>query len=319
MYAIGDISVEELINGVNKARSTIKSGEVYTKTTKVSEADKTEEEIAEWIKTEKDKELKRINSGVSKSEAEIELFETIYLKADLEDRANRFHRKNTINRLTTTLFKVINTGDSFKKSQYEYKLTRIDSPEVPLDENSNRFQPSDYIALLVYDMQTQVKQFIGNITGSVDNASAITFYDHTQHEGFEYFQFSGRSIYNVPSDAKHVGTEKIDGVECHILEFITPNRRRMKIWIDPEKDYAVHRFDIIHPTMEMVFWRSIYKKFVKYGDIWFPQVAVDNSFFRDGRIRTTSTDEVIDAEFNVEFPDGFFDIEKGYYKPPDSE
>lgn len=309
-----DISVEELINGVNKARLTIKSGEVYSKTIEESEARKTEEEIAELIKTEKEEELQRFASGRSISEVDIERYEKEYLKADFEYRARRYRKHKNIKQ-TTTLFKVLNAGDISQKPQYQYKLTLVDSPGVPLDEMSSRFNPSDDIFLLVYDKQTQVRESIGDIIFSLDHPSAISFYDRSQYGGYPDFHFWGRSGYFVPPDAKHVGTENINGVECYILAFRALDSRRIKIWIDPEKDYAVHRIDHIHPTKELIFWRSVYKQFVKYGDIWFPQVSVGNTFFRDGRVLRTITDEVVDTEFNVDFPDGFFEFEREYYKP----
>ena len=312
-----DISVEELINGVNKARLTIKSGEVYSKTVEESEAQKTEKEIAELIKTEKAEELRRFTPSQLAPDVDKEKYEAEYLKAYLEDRALWYRKRKDISR-TTTLFKVLNAGDISQKPQYQYKLTLVDSPGIPLDRMSSRFRPSDRIFLLVYDKQTQVQEPIGDIFSS-HALSGTTFYDRSQHGGFQSLQFWGRSGYFVPPDAKHVGTEKIDGVECHILAFTASDSRRIKIWIDPEKDYAVHRIDHIHPTMELVFWRSVYKQFVKSGDIWFPQVHVGNTFFRDGSVRRTITDEVIDAEFNVDFPDGFFEFEREYYKPQDME
>ncbi|MCE2402281.1 hypothetical protein J4G08_15525 [Candidatus Poribacteria bacterium] len=142
--SVADISVEELINGVNKARLIIKSGEVYSKTFKESEARMTEEEITEWIKTEKEKELQRFTSGRSISEVDIERYEKEYLKADLEYSAQRYRKHKDISR-TTTLFKVLNAGDLSQKPQYQYKLTLVDSPGVPLDEMSNRFRPLDDI------------------------------------------------------------------------------------------------------------------------------------------------------------------------------
>lgn len=309
-----DISVEELINGVNKARLTIKSGEVYSKTIEESEARKTEEEIAELIKTEKEEELRRFTPLQSSPDVDKEKYEAEYLKASLEDRSRRYRKHKDISR-TTTLFKVLNAGDLSQKPQYQYKLTLVKSPGVPIDEMSSRFRPSDDIFLLVYDKQTQVRESIGDIIFSLDHPSAISFYDRSQHGGYPNFHFWGRSGYFVPPDAKHVGTENINGVECYILAFRALDSRRIKIWIDPEKDYAVYRIDHIHPTKELIFWRSVYKQFVKYGDIWFPQVSVGNTFFRDGRVLRTITDEVVDTEFNVDFPEDFFEFEREYYKP----
>ena len=153
-----EITVEELIKGVNEARFTIKSGEVYSKTIKESEARKTEEEITEWIKTEKKKELQSFTSGRSISEVDIERYEKEYLKADLEYSAQRYRKHKDISR-TTTLFKVLNAGDLSQKPQYQYKLTLVDSPGVPLDEMSNRFRPSDDIFLLVCDKLTPLVDF----------------------------------------------------------------------------------------------------------------------------------------------------------------
>ena len=95
---------------------------------------------------------------ISISDADIERYEKEYLKPSLKYSA-RFWREHKNIRRTTTLFKVLNAGDISQKSQYQYKLTLVDSPGVPLDEMSSRFIPSDDISLLVCDKLTPLVDF----------------------------------------------------------------------------------------------------------------------------------------------------------------
>ncbi|MYF98418.1 hypothetical protein F4212_04690, partial [Candidatus Poribacteria bacterium] len=87
-----DITLEELIRGTNKARMTIKSGEIHTELTEENAAEKTEEEIDAYIQEEIEKELKSYvpHDGVDK-----ETLKNDYLIPNFKYNANRF-RKHTV-------------------------------------------------------------------------------------------------------------------------------------------------------------------------------------------------------------------------------
>ena len=131
----------------------------------------------------------------------------------------------------------------------------------------------------------------------------------------------GRSHFHVPTDAKLIGKETIDNVECYGLAFIAPDKRKVRIWIDPAKDFCVRRIDYYHPTIEtkMPYTRITYKKFKKFEDVWLPLISEDTVYLINGKMASRATTEVIAVELNVDFPKDFFKINKEYYKPSDSD
>lgn len=307
-----EIPVDTLIRGVNQARLTIQSGEVQTQTTIKYAARKTEVEIAAWIQMEKEQELKYISNDV-----DLKQYENEYLLPDLNERANRF-RKHTKQEHTTTLFQVLEQNNVSRPRLFQYKLTNVDTPGYPLDKMSDRFTPSDSLVSLVYDMQIQVREALGNIrfSGSLSTINNSNFYS-----GYAYFSVWGKSHFYVPSDAKLLGKETIDNVECYGLSFIAPDKRKVHIWIDPTKDFCLRRIDYYHPTIEtkMPYTRITYKNFKKYQEVWFPHILEDTVYFANGKIASRATTEAIAVELNVDFPKDFFKINKEYYKLSDTE
>ena len=229
-----DISIEELIRGINKHRMKILSGEVYSKTTTLYPAEKTEDEITEWMKAEKKKRLLEYVPRAPDLDVDIAQYEKEHLIPYLNSIASDF-REHTENELTTTIFRVLNPDDKTVPRQNQYKVTMVKTPGHPLDRMSELFMPSDNIYLLAFDTHTQVKQLIGNIVFSWGSTSSVSFYDSDYHYGYWKFAMFGRSPDRVPSDAKDMGKEKIDGVDCRIITYDS-TRGQVRLWIDPEKD-----------------------------------------------------------------------------------
>ena len=308
-YAV-ELPVDSLVHGVNQARLTIQSGEIHTKTTTEYTSQKTEEEIAAWIKTEKEKELKDFKLGI-----DVKQYERDYLIPRLNSDAKSF-RQHTKHEQATVVFDVLELDNATRPRLYQYKLTMVESPGYPLDNMSNRFRASDVLHLLAYDMQTQVKENIGNIIHAFHHAS---FFASDEHYGYFQFSLFGKSPFHVPSDAKHIGKEAIDNVECYVLEFIAPDKtgRKVHLWVDPTRDFCVRQVDYsINQKAKTPYARITYKNFKKFKDVWFPQVAVDTYYRVDSTVRSQSMTVVIDAELNVDFPKNFFKINKNYYSPP---
>ncbi len=310
-----DISIEELIRGINKHRIKILSGEVYSKTTTLYPAEKTEDEITEWMKAEKKKGYLEYKSRESDQDVDEEQYETEWLIPYLNSRANHY-REHTDTELTTTIFRIFNPDDETVPRQNQYKLTLVDTPGHPMDRMSELFTPSDNIYLLAFDTRTQVKQNIGNIVHSWSARGSVSFYDSDYHGGYRKFALFGRSPDRVPSDAKEIGEEKIEGVDCRIITYDS-TRGQVRLRIDPKKDFAVRQYELLHPKTKNVSWRSVYKAYKKYGKVWYPEIYIGTSYFQDGSLRNRYTVEVIDADFNVSFPEEFFDIDRDFYKPLD--
>ena len=321
-----ELSVEALIQGVNQARLTIQSGEVYSKTTTEYAAQKTEAEINTWMQSEKERRLKDFTPHPFFPDVDVRQYERNYLTPYLNSRVKSF-RQHTAKEHTTTLFQVLEPDAPVFPALYQYKLTMVRAPEYPLDSMSERFLPSDVFYLLAYDMHTQVRQLMGNIIAPIDSptsvnlsATSVNLSDSDKFAGYQKFSLYGRSTFRVPLDAELIGKETIDEVECRILAFIGPKKRIVHIWIDPVKDFCVYKIETFYlkdPTTKLLTWRSDFKQFKKLGDVWFPQIYVGTAYRRDGTVKIRKTVEVIAAELNIDFPKDFFEIDRDFYKRPD--
>ena len=310
-----DISLDELILGVNQARLTIRSGEVYSRTTAETPAEKNEKEIAAWMSKEKERRLQDFTPDPIHPHVDVKQYEKDHLIPYLNFHANRY-RQQTKHEHTTTLFQILEPNVKTHPKLYQYKLTMLEYPGYSLDDIPDRFVPSDVIYLLAYDIQTQVKQLIGNIQHPFNPPSSVRVFDFDQHYGYWRFSLFGRSPISVPPNAKQVGKEKIDGSECHILSFINPtNGQKIHLWVDTAKDFCVRQVEYIVPKTGHVYTRIVYKQFNKFRDIWFPKTKVDTAYHSDKTLRNRHKVEVINAVFNVEFPKNFFQIDRDFYKP----
>ncbi len=310
-----DISLDELIRGVNKARLHIKSGEIISRTTQHIRAEKTEEEIAEWIKTKKEERLKEFRQNQRHTDADVKKFEEEYLPVQLKADADRFRKHNQVEQ-ETTLFHMLKPDVPERPAEYHYKLTMVKKPGIPLDQNSELLQQTDELYLHAYDMQTQVRQNLGNIILATEHT---LFYHPKASGGMAPYSLFGRSPYDVPPDAKLIEKETIDDVECYVLTFNpSDNRLKMVIWVDPAKDFSLHKMELLINTPErQIRWGQDYKEFKKIGNLWYPQIVIDSNYGRNNVMANLYTVEILEAQFNVDFPKDFFKIDRTYYEPPD--
>ena len=307
------LTVDELIQGVNQARLTIQSGEVHTKKTVEYTARMTEAEIEAWIKQEKKERLKEYALNPTYPDLDVKQYEKQVLIPNLNSRAKDFRQRTEV-RHVATAFQILDPDTLAYPTLYKYKLTHVTSPKYSIDSDF----PTIYgnLFILVYDTETQLKQGLGDITSPI--AISAHFYEGDRHLGYERLSLRGRSYYKVPADAKQIGKEIINGAECHILSFVNEDKKRkVHIWVDPAKGFCVRKrvfFEDLTTTQISVL--SISKQFQKFDDVWFPTIIEGSLYFKDGTLDYRYTIEVINAEFNVDFPKGFFEINKDFYRTP---
>ena len=308
-----DISVEELIHGVNQARITIHSGEIQIVTIKESAAQKTEEEIVESIQNDLEQELKRY---VPHDGVDIDTFKKDYLLPNLKytySRSRRFKEE----RHTTTLFKIIDTNTDAYNRLYKYKSTMERAPGLSLDSEPAQNHHAGLLYFLGYDMQTQVRLDIGNlISFSTNLPQAITLTDSDKYFGYGQYSIWGRSHYRVPANAKYVGKESIDGTECHVLAFLNLHKQKTKIWVDDSIEFCIRRIDFFRELeTELITFRVTYKDYRKFNGVWFPVITEEIRYKEDGTMESRELNKVTSAQFNVDFPIDFFKVDKSTYRP----
>lgn len=314
MCHASEISIEGIIRGVNQARQTIQSGEIITITTTEYADKKSEEEIASWIKVEKEQRLKRFTPDPLFPDIDPKHFEKNYLVPVINIQAN-WERQRINEEHTTTIFRIMDSNTSGFPLLHHYKLTMVEEPGYSLDsEETQLFSPVS-LSLLAYDTQTQVKEGIGDILLSSPSKESIIISDVENVYGYWHFSLFGRSPFRVPSGAQRVGKERLNGIECHIFAFTSENGQKMKIWIDVEKDFCVRNIEYHrHLPNESISARTVYKHFHKFGDVWFPKIREQTFYETDGTIQYVTKVLTTAAEFNVKVPLNFFNVNPDYYK-----
>lgn len=308
-----DITVEELIRELNRARLIIQSGELTSIISVERAATKTEEEIAKSIQEEKERELENFEPDPFYPDVDVKKFEVDYLIPSLNYGANMYRKRTEIEH-STTIFQLDGPENRGPLNRYLYKVTITDSPGIPLDSETARHHQAGVFYLLVDDAETQVKQNIGDIVYPHSKFHSVQFFAPETHAGFWHFAVFGRSATPVPDDAQLISKENVDGADCYVLKMMNPNGWEKKIWVDPKIDFCVRKLVLrALPVSDKVERITEFKAFEKISDVWFPKIQQSTLYRRDGNIRAKLRTEITDAQFNVEFPKSFFEIEKDFY------
>ena len=322
VYPSNDLSVAELIHGVNQARLEIENGEVQYLFFYNYPAQKSEEEIAAWMQAEKEKELKAFTPDAFFPNIGLKEFEEQYLIPNLNYWA-KWERARTDIEKTSMAFQILAPDETSFPTLYQYKMTIEEEPGITLESQASQFPQPSLFYHLSYDTQLQVKEDIGNIIFAMPS---VRTWSSDYHAGFHHLWAFGRAGYRVPDSAKFIGKEQIDGASCYVLAFEREDGKHAQIWIDPEKAFCIRRFESYeNPESSIIKDIAEYKKFqrrghlprkagrIPLGDVWYPTVIQSTLYDKKGGVRSSYGFHVFSAEFNVNFPKDFFKIDGDFY------
>ena len=310
-----ELTRELVIQAANQARRDLQSGEVTAITTLERSARKTEAEIAEAIRIEKELRLKRFVFDPSFPESDAKTYEAEFLTPTLNYDFNR-DREHTEVDHSTTLFQNVFPADVTHPTHYQYKVTTVDAPEQTIDSEAASHLDAQRFWLLVYDGNTQVKQDIGHSTllSPLRPQDQNRISNSDRHGGYWDFSLFGRPLTPIPADAALVGKEDIQGSPCYILESGAQNGGSKRIWVDSDRDFCVRKIEILTPTGAVDRF-TVFKNFEKFGEVWVPKIRESTFYKKDGTLRAKLRTEIIAAEFNIDFPKDFFKIDRDFYRP----
>ena len=311
-----ELTREQLIQGVNMSREQIRSGEMRLIVTRHYAPEKSPAEIHAWLEVRKE-EILREYSGKNQ-EADKQQHELDVLTID----ALRYAGWKEIEE-TNIAFRILDRRFVSYPKAYQYKMTMI-----ALGDIVSNAEYGHYFQILTYDGQTQAFEWVNE-----HPSPSVSFFKGNKYRGFSHFQMYGRSLKQVPSNAKLVGREAIAGTDCYVLEYNrTASRNPVRMWVDAQKQFCIHKREYRSPKAErqidkkrpLVLWQEVYENFQQYGDIWFPSV-IRWGWKQDGKVEPVFTVVVKAAQFNLDFPIDFFQVnpksylERGLVPKMDSE
>ena len=310
-----ELTVTELIRGVNQARQTIQSGELVVHVTVVYPAEKSEAEIDAWIQTETKKEMENIRLGIFHKDLSIPYtdpkdFEKAYLVPSLNFQANWF-RERTVVEKSHLAFQLqgIDAGVPF------YKMTLVENPRHSLESIEAENHQAGIFHLLTYDTQSQIREHIGDICSPAPSAGSVSLSPSNYFYGYRPFASYGRSSDSVPISAKRIGKEVIDGASCEILVYEETTGRNVKIWVDPSIGFCIRRTEIKESRdTPVIVHLEEYKQFQQVGDVWYPMVTQFTDCQANGSRCRKELVEVAACEFNINFPKDFFKNDRDFFQ-----
>lgn len=274
-------------------------------------AQKTEEEIAIWKQVERIDALKQFTPDPSYPDIDLQKFEEDYLTPHLDFRADRY-RASTQIQVATSLFQFLTAGTDLSQQPYRYKVMLQQTEGLPLNSEKAKHTQDSLFYGLVYDQLVQAKEDIGNTHFAIHPSYAVRLYPNPQAAGFFNYSLFGRSVDIIPPDAQWIGKEHIDAAECYILEY-THADAYVKLWIDVDKDFSIRQFEYSESRDTIVRQRGVYKHFEKFSDVWYPKVRDSTIYNAEGTMRNNIRIDILNAQFNVIFPEGFFEIDQEFY------
>ena len=196
---------------------------------------------------------------------------------------------------------------------FQYKMTQIDRLKVDLFAEEAKYTTAGDYHVITYDGKTQAYEALDEFP-----IHSVAFANRSKYRSFLYFELYGRSKYRVPPDVTLVGRETIDGVDCYVLEFhpeeidrVSSSERTVKIWVDTSKGFCILKAEHYDNTGDR--WTMIYENFRQYGEIWFPTVSKHIHRWPGGKLDRVNTYIVKEAQFNLDFPLDFFQVNPKSY------
>ena len=288
-----ELTTKQLIDGVNQARQQIRSGEMRIIITFDYEGKKSPEEIQTWIQERRAEILREYSTQREIREEELE---------DLRFEAKWYDKRREVEE-SNVAFHIFDPDAVYYPKTFQYKMNQIDRLEVNLFSEEAKYTTAGAFRVITYDGKTQAYEALNEFP-----AHSVDFANSSKYRSFLYFEFYGRSTYRVPSNATLVGKETIAGLDCYVLEFRPEEGPLVKIWVDAKKAFCILKQESYDEKSLSAAWTMIYEDFRKYGEIWFPMVSKWIHRWPGGKLDRTNTFVVKEAQFNLNFPPDFFQV-----------
>jgi len=293
------LTVDQLITGVNLSRLNITSGEIRAVVEEFYPPRKSTEEIQRWMQLRREEILKRFPNPTPDQRRVMEkLLEIVPMEARrYGERKLRWEMK--------IVFQIFdNDNPSFPKL-YRYRVNRSEITDVDLYSREGIICDAGKHERITYNGEGQLYELFSRFVPPY-----VSFEHGDRRKAFYFFHLFGRSTYQVPKGKTRLcGIEEVEGSKWYVLEFPTekPNYR-VRIWVDPMKQFCVHREERYHLSSGKLVLVKSAGRFKMFGDIWYPTL-ITMEWRKGNRIRRKTVITVKEALFNVSFPKDFFHVD----------
>lgn len=300
------LDLESLIFRINQAREEIKSGELRVLLTDHRKARGTPKEIEQWIQ---DRIERRLADAIDHGGSEAELPHLRQRFGKESQILSAMDRAHTQVREINVCFEIddINSEDIARTYRYRQYVADLTVWDV-----------EDTVGVFRYDPQISFYDD-GILAVGVEMPSQLAMgllSEDKSYLGFRNYQLFGRSSYYLSIDRiKSVKQETLGESQYYVLT-VQPDENASdafttmcRIWVN-QTNYWVVKEEYFHPQTKAVAKTIKYEEFREFpsqtGQIWYPIRCVLSTPYKN---RITTNFEIIEIDFNVDFPPNFFSID----------
>ena len=290
-----DISVEQFVSRVNEAREHIKSGELrMIVTEELNERNSTA--IENWVRTQFNERRKGLPTGDSGKE----------LKQMIKVEAKRFEAHQQVHEINIA-FEVDAIRSYHNPENYRYKQWIIEKTDWAEKDPRGVFMNIQTMSLYNGGIQLVAAEI-------PDQLRLYLFQSDKVKPTFSNYHVWGRSRYRVSEEnVKALKIERVNGIKYLVGTVDMGEAYITTLWLDAKNGWIVKEENHAKAGEAVLLFE--YKDFfTSPGGIWYPTIISAKVLNNPSRRVNSTTHQIKEAIFNVEFPPDFFliDLEKIY-------
>ena len=297
----GILSLDQLVAGLNLESQAISNGEAKILFFEIISPTHTREEAKQWLEERKAvvRSSDRDNNSASADESQLtRIFSTLELQATLKTHPELTRRESDI------AFEVYNL------EQYKYRSTVFDRRQVEKGSLIAQHESTDWQRIITFDGEIQVleKELQNGVRQVYINSGDST-------RGFiPCYAFGRIPIPLRVEQVEFVEIENSEEGERYVLK-IQPSETEqqatnyVKVWLNPET-YMITRvenYTIAGRLASVSEFRDF--SYLPDSQTWYPSHFIYKAFNHKSEQILERHYVTIDAQFNIEFPSDFFDVD----------
>ena len=295
------LNLNQLVSGLNLESQAISNGEAKILFFEIISPTHTLAEAEQWLKERKvdiQSSAEERNDGLNGDESKVaRIFSNLELQAALKTQPKINRREYDI------AFEV------YGPEQYKYRSTVFDRRHVEKGGLIAQHESTGWQRIITFDGEVQILE-----KELQNGVRQVYINSRDSSRGFIPCYAFGRMP--VPLIVEHIEFVDIENVKeetQYVLKMRLPKNEQQtadyyKVWVNPET-YMITRVEnvtVAGSLLEVSEFRDF--AFLPDSQTWYPYHFSYKSFGRNNELILERHYVTIDAQFNVGFPDDFFDI-----------
>ena len=314
------LDVEQIVSGINLEAQSISSGEAKILFFEVIAPTHTPEQARHWLEEKKVQSIVAFMENASEIDQKLYDFQSNQIYSDLQLSATL----KTLPEVNRQEFDI--AFEAYDHEDYKYRSVVLDKRIADPENFITQHASIGWQRIITFDGEIQL------IEKELQNGvQYVRINSGDKNRGFISCYAFGRTSFPLQVDQAELVATEDSARELRYVLKIQPRKIGLettdyiKIWVNPET-FMITREEQRTVTDRLVSVAEFYDfSFLPDGQVWYPFYYRFRKFNRKNKLILERHYITIEAEFNVDFPSDFFDIdlnavaESGYGIAPSSD